>query len=184
MIRQLEPGNRLASPRITTQDSPLTRQQMREIDEELVEVRARTAQRDLEREERERGEAPSESRPNADDLVRETVPGGSLSRSPSEVIDRAERSTSSETPRGIVRSLEERELAKARRRYQLEKDTPTNRRILENLDTSFGEFTGLTKAARIWKVLPSNMRSWTTREVLESRNKQARKLLTQERFDK
>jgi hypothetical protein len=184
VIRQLEPANRLAGPRITTEDSPISRQQMQEINRELLDVKARAARRDLEREQRERGEAPSESLPNAEALVRSTRPGGVLSRSPSGMPDRVEPGTSSEPPRGIVQTLQERELAKARSRFHLSENSQTNRRILENLDKPFGEFTGLNKAASIWEVLPSNMQSWTVREVLESGNSMGRKLLMQKRFDK
>jgi hypothetical protein len=157
---------------------------MEQINAELAEVQARAARRDLEREQRGRGETPSEPLPTADDLARGAVPGGSLSRSPSGVTDRTERGTSSGTPPSIVRTQEERELAKLKRRYNLNADTPTNQRILENLDKPIEEFAGLARAARIWRVLPSDMRASTVREVLETKNKQARKLLLQERFEK
>jgi hypothetical protein len=150
---------------------------MQEINREFLEVKARAARRDLEREQRERGKTPFEPLPSADDLVRSTMPGGVLSRSPSGMPDRIEPGTPSKPPRSIVQTLQERELAKARVRFHLSGNSQTNQRILENLDKPFGEFTGLNKAASTWEILPSNMQPWTAREVLESGNSMGRKLL-------
>ncbi|CAN5586056.1 hypothetical protein BH10PSE6_BH10PSE6_42160 [soil metagenome] len=183
-IRLIEPQNRFAGPQIANEGRPISRQQMREVEEELVRVNARAAQRDLEREERARGETPPESRPSADDLVRGSVPGGVLSRSPTETPGRSDRGTPPDTPRSIVQTLQEREWAKVRKRHNLSENSPTNQRILENLDKPFIEFTGLHKVASIWGRLPKDMQSWTVRQVLESRNSAGRKLLMQERFDK